>query len=126
MEYFNDRTYARGEDVEIEIPIEPESATTGDGQPYDFTYALLRNTDPTSGWVLELRGDAPDIRDDEASVTLRGRVERVGDGDYRIEDGVKGRIPGDTVRFDRIGGSGRVLRVKGEAAGPPEPEANAD
>ena len=111
MEYLNDTTYGRGDDVRLEITVEAERAKTGEGAVYESTYVCFLGT--SQGYRIELWGDAPEIVDDEATIVLTGKVEHAGDDDYRAPNGVQGRIPGGTVRFGRICGVDRPLKVEG-------------
>lgn len=110
MEYLNDKTYKRGDDVRLELTVEAEKARTVEGAVYESTYALLRGP---RGYEIELWGDAPRIEGDEATIVLTGKIEHAGDDDYRVQGGVQGRIPGDTVDFDKICGLDRPLKVEG-------------
>lgn len=117
MEYLNDRTYKRGEEVAIQVTVPAEKAKTKRGVVFEYTYALFRGM--SSGFKIEFRGAAPMITGDEAIVILTAKVESVGDDVYRVEGGVKGRVPGDTVRFERICGLDKPLNVNGEVVDNP-------
>ena len=44
MEYMNDMTYGRGDDVRLEITVEAERAKTGEGAVYKNTYVCFYGT----------------------------------------------------------------------------------
>lgn len=111
MEYLNGTTYKRGDEVRLEFTVEAEEAKTDDGAVYESTYACFLGT--SRGYKIELWGDAPRIEGDEATIVLTGKIEHAGDDDYRVPEGVQGRIPGDTVRFGYICGVDRPLKVEG-------------
>ena len=96
MEYLNDRTYARGEDVTIRVMVDAEKAKTEDGVVYESTYTLLHGT--SRHFDIKFWGGAPKIEGDKAIITLSGKVEGVADDVYRARGGVLGRVPGDTVK----------------------------
>jgi hypothetical protein len=110
MAYLNDRTYARGEEVELKIAVDARKVKTARGVVYEKMYALFRSR---SGYKIELWGEAPEVTGDKATIILTEKVEGVGDGDYRIEGGVQGRVPGDTVRFEPVTWLDKPLSVKG-------------
>lgn len=117
MEYLNDKTYKRGDDARLEFVVEAEKAKTDDGRLYEYTCVRFLGT---RGYEIELRGDAPEIKGNEARIILTGKIERVGDDTYRALDGVQGRIPGDTVRFEQICPVQRPLQVEGVDNGNPD------
>lgn len=96
--------------MRLELAVEAEKARTDEGAVYEYTSALFRGP---RGYEIELRGGAPKIAGTEATIVLAGKIEHAGDDDYRVLDGVQGRIPGDTVRFERICASSRPLKVAG-------------
>lgn len=110
MEYLNDKTYKRGDSVRLEVTVEAEKTKTDRGVVYEHTYALFLGT---RGYEIELWGDAPEIKGNEATIVLTGKIEHAGDDTYRALEGVRGRIPGDTVRFKQICPVQRPLKVEG-------------
>ncbi|MDQ3969961.1 MAG: hypothetical protein M3275_16380 [Thermoproteota archaeon] len=111
MEYLNDRTYKRGEEVTVKVTVKAETVTKGGNVAYEGTVADLTSQD---GYKLRLWGEAPEVADEEATIILTGTVEDVGDGIYRNSGGVLGRVPGDTVRFHELCRLDRPLKVEGE------------
>lgn len=111
MEYLNDKTYRRGEYIRVEVKVDAESATKGGSIAYKYVVAKLLGRN--HGYELELRGEAPEVEGEEATIILTGKVERVGDDIYRNLSGVQGALPGDTVRFDELF-TLKPLKVEGD------------
>ncbi len=110
MEYLNDKTYKRGDDVRLELTVEAEKAKTDYGEVYEYTWARFLGT---RGHRIDLKGDAPEIEGDEATIVLTGQIERAADDTYRVRDGIQGKIPGGTIFFEQICGLNKPLKVEG-------------
>lgn len=111
MEYLNDSAYKRGEEVRIEVEVDAETVTKEGKLAYGTTVADLYDK---SGYRIRLWGGPPEIDDDVAKIVLTGIVGDVGNGIYRNRDGVLGKVPGDTVRYDRLSTLTKPLKVEGE------------
>jgi hypothetical protein len=111
MEYLNSKTYGRGDEVKLKLTVEAGKAKTDKGAVYESTYALFLSA--SRGFEIELWGHAPQIEGDEATIVLTGTIKHAGDDEYRALNGVQGRIPGDTVRFEQICALPKPLRVEG-------------
>ena len=114
MEYLNDTTYKRGDDVRLELTVEAEKAKTDRGRGIRKDPRAFLGT---RGYEIELWGEAPEIKGNEATIVLIGKIEQVADDTYEAREGVQGRIPGDTVRFEQICPVQRPLKVEGGANG---------
>lgn len=112
MEYLNDRTYARGEEVALTVAVESKAATAGGRRAYQATVVDFLGP---SGHKIRLWGTAPEVGDNNATVTLAGKVGNVEDGVYRNLDGVLGSVPGDTVKWESMFTLQRPLKIVGDA-----------
>ena len=112
MEYLNDKTYKRGEEIRVEVKVEAQSVVERGSVTHKYVVAKLIGRE--RGFELELRGGAPEVDGEEAMITLTGRVGNVADDIYRNLYGVQGALPGDTVRFEKLSTLVRPLKVEGE------------